>query len=196
VQDPAGSGVLLAAVEDPIAVQAQQLPGAECEARGDPGRLLGDPGPRGEMFTVVRPGSDVLGQALVWMAAHPQAPSTRSRGHGAAAASVLAGTACPNLVRPAVFHLHIPRESVQRPPTGITRNGAEQALAIDQEGLAARGGRALAEDKDQIWVVIPELRVTVDMQLGFNTCVTRAVLGWRAAAGGGTRDSAAGHGRR
>jgi hypothetical protein len=90
---------------------------------------------------------------------------------------VLAGTGCPNLVRPAVFHLHIPQESVQRPPTGITRNGAKQALAIDQEGLATRGGRALAEDKDQIWVVVPELRVTVDMQLGFNTCVTRAVLG-------------------
>lgn len=92
VQDPVTPGVRLAAVEDPVIVQAEQVPGLKHEPRGRQGSLLGEPRPGGEVLTVVRPRCGTVGEALVWMTAHGEAPTAGPRGHRSPAEDRLAGS--------------------------------------------------------------------------------------------------------
>jgi hypothetical protein len=45
---------------------------------------------------------------------------------------------------------------------GVTGDGVDEALAIDNERLAATGGLALAKQEYQVRVVVPEWQVAVD----------------------------------
>jgi hypothetical protein len=196
VHRPARSGAGQAAVKDAVVVQAEQLTGMEHKPRRGSGRPRRDFGPCSEMATVIGPWRGTIGKALMWVAAHGQTSTARTRRCRATATGRLTGAARPNPRRSMRFQLNLPQEPAERPPGGIAGDGIEQALAIHQEPLPARCGLAPTQHEHQIRVTVAELQVSIDVQLEINTAMATDGLSHRAEAGKTTRCCASGHGGR